>query len=303
MTAAAPDPSPVTRPGSHRRVRPQLWLPIVGAVLVVVVAVALIVVMRTPGQAPARPVGPAVAVPSPSPSAPPAKKAFVVVPPPAGLPVVDYDPAPAGFPADPAPLSTAPLREGLHATRLIGAYDAPGGRPVAFLAPDIRGVELTMPIVERRSGWAAVLVPSTNRKIAWVPPGGWTTVVLRDQIIVRRKTHRLTWYRDGQLMRSWPVTLGVPATPTPLGRTFIIGRSALRGAVYAGTDVLALGSVPDDPSALPPALRGAHTGIHTWHHDRALGKNTSDGCIRLTKSGQQLLLRELRGGTEVVVLD
>ncbi len=240
---------------------------------------------------------------SPSVSASPANKAFVVVPPPRGLPVVDYGPAPAGFPADPAPMSTAPLRQGLHPTRRIGAYNAPGGRPVAFLAPDIRGVRLTMPIVERRAGWVAVLLPSANRTIAWVPPGGWTTAVLRDQIVVRRNTHRLTWYRDGQVRKSWPVTLGIAATPTPLGRTFVIGRSKLRGAVYAGTDVWALGAVPDDVDAIPVGLRGAHIGIHTWHHDRSLGKNTSDGCIRLTKSGQQLLLAEIEPGTEVVVLD
>jgi len=38
--------------------------------------------------------------------------------------------------------------------------------------------------------------------------------------------------------------------------------------VYADTDVLALGAVPDDPDSVPTALRGAHIGIHTWYHDR-----------------------------------
>jgi lipoprotein-anchoring transpeptidase ErfK/SrfK len=52
---------------------------------------------------------------------------------------------------------------------------------------------------------------------------------------------------------------------------------------------------------VPTALRGAHIGIHTWYHDRELGKNTSDGCIRLTRSGQRELLANLRPGTPVIV--
>ncbi|HEX6968577.1 MAG TPA: L,D-transpeptidase [Micromonosporaceae bacterium] len=223
--------------------------------------------------------------------------------PPADLPVIDYNPAPAGFPPDPDPLSTVRLGEGLHPIRRVGAYDAPGGRPLAFLAPTIRGVEVTMPIVERRAGWAAVLLPSANRTIAWVPPGGWTTVPLRDLLVIARATNELFWLRDDMVVRTWQVTLGHPRTPTPLGRTFILGRSSLSGRVYAGTDVFALGAVPDDPDALPPGLRGAHIGIHTWYHDRDLGKNVSDGCIRLTRKGQEELLDEIRPGTGVVVVD
>lgn len=237
-------------------------------------------------------------------SGPPPEAPLVATPPPANLPTVDYwPPPPAGFPSDPAPLSTTPLREALHPTVPVGAYDAPAGRPLAWLAPTIRGVELTMPVIERRAGWAAVLLPSVNRSVAWVPPGGWTTVPLRDQLVVARRTHQLFWLRDGGLVRSWRVSLGVRQTPTPLGRTFVLGRSTLAGEVYADTDVFALGAVPDDPGAIPPALKGAHIGVHTWYHDRELGRNTTDGCIRLTKKGQRELLTEIRPGTSLVVVD
>ena len=84
---------------------------------------------------------------------------------------------------------------------------------------------------------------------------------------------------------------------------YVLGRSKLASPVYAGVDVLALSSIPDDPNSVPTGLRGAHTGIHTWKNDNNLGKNVSDGCIRLTKSGQQLLLREIEPGTPVTVLD
>ncbi len=220
-----------------------------------------------------------------------------------GLPVIAYWPSPIGFPADPAPSSTTSLTEGLRPNSRTAVYDAPGGQPRAYLDPTIHGVEITLPIVERRSGWVSVLLPSVNRTVAWVPPGPWTTVALRDQLIVVRSTHQILWFRDAVLVRSWAVTLGTSATPTPAGRTFVLGRSRLLGYVYGDTDVLALGAVPDQPDAVPPGLRGAHIGLHTWYHDGELGQNTTDGCIRLTRSGQEQLLGEIVPGTEVVVVD
>lgn len=221
----------------------------------------------------------------------------------ASLPVVTYAPAPAGFPADPQPMSTELLAEGAHPTTKIPVYDGFGGQAKAFLAPTISGVPITMPIVERRAGWIAVLLPSANRTIGWLGPQGWDLVSLRDHLVVRRGTHEMSWYRDGALQRTWPVTLGIAKTPTPLGRTFVLGRSTLPGYVYGGVDVMALGSIPDNVDALPPGLRGAHIGIHTWHNDASLGKDDTDGCIRLTKSGQQLLLTEIIPGSTVVVVD
>ncbi len=219
------------------------------------------------------------------------------------LPVIAYWPSPIGFPADPAPLSTAWLKEGLRPNNRIAAYDAPGGQPRAYLDPTMRGVEITLPIVQCRSGWVSVLLPSANRTVAWVPPGLWTTVALRDQLVVVLSTHQILWFRDGAFVRSWAVTLGMDATPTPPGRTFVLGRSRLPGYVYGDTDVLALGAVPDHPDTVPPALRGAHIGLHTWYHDGELGQNTTDGCIRVTKSAQDLLLAETMPGTAVVVVD
>lgn len=249
--------------------------------------------------------GPPTAGPSPTagavlPDDPPPLPAS---PPPANLPVIDYGPAPRGFPADPDPMSTVRLDEGLRPIRRVAAYDAPGGRPRAWLAPTISGVPVTVPIVERRSGWVAVLLPSANRTIGWVPPGTWTTTPLPDLVVVDRGGRRLHWYRDNRLVDSWPVSVGAGATPTPLGRTFILGRSSLPGRVYADTEVFALGAVPDDPESVPTGLRGAHIGLHAWYRDADLGRANSNGCIRITRRAQQRLLAELDPGTELLVLD
>ncbi|RLP87703.1 MULTISPECIES: L,D-transpeptidase [unclassified Micromonospora] len=280
------------------------WVAAAVAVAALLIAALLVGQALTPRSATTdRPVA-AAADPTPSSieqspeeSVPPAAPA------PDGLPVVDYDPAPKGFPADPATMDTTPLTEGVHPTRRIAAYDAPGGRPLAFLEPTLAGVELTVPIAERRAGWTAVLLPSANRRLAWLPSGGFDTVALRDQIVVERKVHRLTWYRAGKAVRSWQTSLGQSGQETPLGRTFILGRTPPPQDVYGGVDIYALGSVPDDPSAVPASLRGAHIGVHTWYNDDELGENTTNGCIRITRSGQRELLAEVRPGSSLVVVD
>jgi lipoprotein-anchoring transpeptidase ErfK/SrfK len=218
-----------------------------------------------------------------------------------GLKTIDYTPAPKGFPADPDASSTTPITEGLHVLRKTPVYDAPGGSARAYLAPTISGVQLIMPIVAHQANWVAVLLPSVNRTIGWLPPGNYTTTKLRDQLVVDKSDHKLTWQRDGVAQGSWTVTLGAAKTPTPLGRTFVLGHSTLPGKVYAGVDAIALGAVPDDPDAVATGLKGAHIGIHAWYKND-FGGNKSNGCVRMPKPAQQTLLSELPAGTPIVVV-
>ena len=228
---------------------------------------------------------------------------LVARPAPRGLPVITYQRVPGGFPADPEQTDVAPITEGLHATKRLPLYDAPGGTPRAFLPPDIRGVEVTVPIVERQPGWVAVLLPSINRRIGWLPAIGWRSRSLRDQLVVRLQRHELAWLHDGVRRESWTVATGSDRTPTPLGRTFVLGRTGTEGSVYGGLDALVLGAVPDDRDAVAPGLRGAHTGIHSWHSASAFGRSVSNGCVRVPRDGQRTLLDHIGPGTPVVVLD
>jgi len=222
---------------------------------------------------------------------------------PVGLPLIDYWIARHGFPADPTPLSTASVTEGLHPTTSLPVYDAPDGTPRARLAPWISELPVTVPVIARRGGWVAVLLPSINRTIGWLPAGGWVSRPLPDQLIVQRRAHRLTWLHHGVRAAAWTISTGTAATPTPLGRTFVLGRTTPHGAVYAGLDALALGSIPDDRDAVASALRTAHTGIHSWYRAGAFGRSVSNGCIRVPEAGQRTLLQHITPGTAVTVID
>ncbi|GGM43644.1 hypothetical protein GCM10007977_051480 [Dactylosporangium sucinum] len=217
------------------------------------------------------------------------------------MPTITYTQAATGFPADPDQASTTALTEGLQLAAKSPVYDAPGGQARAYLTPQISGVDLVMPIVARRDGWVAVLLPSINRSVGWLPAGGWTTRPLRDQLVVRRSAFTLTWLRDGVTQQTWTVTIGAPSTPTPLGRTFVLGRSSLPSKVYAGLDVLALGAVPDDKNAVDEGLYDAHTGIHAWYRNE-FGYKKSNGCVRMPPAAQKVLLDQVASGTSVIVL-
>jgi lipoprotein-anchoring transpeptidase ErfK/SrfK len=238
---------------------------------------------------------PAVAAPAvaPVPKAAPA---------PPGLPEISYWRAAPGLPRDPAPHSVEAVAEGLRPHTRIAAYDAPGGRARALLPRSISGLPVTVPIVERRPGWLAVLMPSINRRVAWVPEAAGAVRPLRDQLVVDLSERRLTWLRDGRQLDHWKVAVGASRTPTPLGRTYVMGRTVTHGSVYAGLDALVLGAVPDDRDALAASLRAGHAAIHAWHDESAFGRSISNGCIRVPPKVQRTLLRHLPEGAVLTVV-
>jgi hypothetical protein len=283
--------------GVSRLLRPARVVP---AALVVVVAVAVAGwAMRSPAKT-THWVEPAIQAPSAS-IAPPVE--LTVQKPPKDLPVISYYKVPGGFPADQASTSTTPLTEGVRPDDKVAVYDAPGGRPRAYLPAQISGVDVTVPVVGRDQGWTAVLLPSVDRTIGWLAPAGdYTTGQLHDQLVLKRGDHELTWLRDGVRKASWTVATGATQTPTPLGRTFVLGRTVTDGDEYAGLDALVLGAVPEEKEALAPGLRDGHTAIHSWYHSSVFGHDISNGCIRVPKAGQRELLDEIPSGTGVSIV-
>src|SRR5690349_25171296 len=85
---------------------------------------------------------------APAPVAPSTSAApLAAAKPPADLPVITYADGPRGLPADPEQNSTVAPTEGLHPTKKVALYDAPGGKPRAFLPSSISGLRTVVPIV------------------------------------------------------------------------------------------------------------------------------------------------------------
>ena len=152
-----------------------------------------------------------------------------VAPAPPDLPEISYWRAASGFPQDSAPHSLEAVAEGLRPDKRIAVYDAPGGQARAFLPRTIRGMPVTGPIGERQPGGLAGLMPSINRRIAWVPEAAGDVRPLRDQLVVDLSESRLTWLRDGRRHGYWKVAVGSSRTPTPRGRPNGVGRPPTPG--------------------------------------------------------------------------
>jgi hypothetical protein len=104
--------------------------------------------------------------------APSADPPLAVVPPPPDLPVIDYWPSPVGFPRR----SRAGLA-GAADRRAAAGWPPRRVRRSRRPAPGVPRSDDPRsagdgPIVERRSGWVSVLLPSVNRSVGWLPPGG-----------------------------------------------------------------------------------------------------------------------------------
>ncbi|MCO8276394.1 L,D-transpeptidase [Actinoplanes sp. TRM 88003] len=233
----------------------------------------------------------------------PARPVPEATPAPPGLPKISYWNAAPGFPRDPAPHSLEAVTEGLRPHGKAALYDAPGGRARAFLPRSISGLPTTAPIVAREPGWLGVLVPSINRRIGWVPVSAGTVHPLRDQLVVDLSERRLTWRHNGKPRGDWEVAIGSSRTPTPLGRTYVMGRTITNGHVYAGLDALVLGAIPDDRDALSASLRNGHTAIHAWNDESAFGRSISNGCIRMPPDAQRTLLRHIPEGVVLTVVE
>jgi len=89
-------------------------------------------------------------------------------------------------------------------------------------------------------------------------------MVLRIDVAV--KSHRLSLFNDQKLIKSYPIAVGKMLTPTPSGDYRIINKAPNPGGPYG---VLWMG------------LSKPHYGIHGTNNPFSIGKNVSNGCIRM----------------------
>lgn len=100
-----------------------------------------------------------------------------------------------------------------------------------------------------------------------------------------RKLH----LEDGQrTTRIYPIAVGKPATPTPLGVYNILTKIVNPGGVL-GTRWLGL-NIPNGPY-----------GIHGTFKPDSIGKAISNGCIRLYNHDVEELFSLVRIGTTVII--
>ncbi|MGH3466317.1 MAG: L,D-transpeptidase family protein [Thermocrispum sp.] len=187
--------------------------------------------------------------------------------------------------------------------KVVAIYQRPGGKAVGKIGPRQIG-ETWLPVIGKQGGWVQVLLPSKpNGSTGWLKASQLEQKFTPYLIAVHLRSMRLellhTEQRGGPAKRvgDWEIGIGKPDTPTPTGRTFLLGSMVDPNQQYSPV-ILPLGAHSD---TLDTFGGGPGTvAIHTWPTTDVLGTATSHGCIRVP---QQALtkLREVPLGTLVLV--
>lgn len=99
---------------------------------------------------------------------------------------------------------------------------------------------------------------------------------------------RLYLYQGDQLYGSYPVAIGKPSTPTPVGRWVVINKSILQGGTVYGTRWI--------------GYNNNSYGIHGNNNPSVIGSMVSLGCVRMYNEDVEAIFPLLPIGVEVEIV-
>jgi hypothetical protein len=175
----------------------------------------------------------------------------------------------------------------------------PGGPVVARVGVRSEfGSRRVYRVVGRHGPWLAVLAPERpNGHVAWIAAEHALLSTTRWSLTLDRSARRLTLKDGDTVVDRMTVTVGAPATPTPLGRFAVTDKLRMpAGSVY-GCCVLALNG-----KQTRGGMAGRRLAIHGTRKPEALGRAASNGCARATRRDVRRLLRTVPLGTPVAVV-
>lgn len=199
-------------------------------------------------------------------------------------------------PRDPNPLATTD-GEVVHPRRTVPVYAAPGRRPFAKVGPSQLG-ETWLPVIDRRGGWSQVLLPSRpNGSTGWLRTAQVERRTTPYLVRVHVGSRTLELFHDDDLIGSWSVAVGSPSTPTPTGRTFVLGSVTDENQSFSPV-ILPLGMHSD---TLDSYGGGPGTvALHGWPDASVFGSAVSHGCVRVPADALEQLT-QVPLGTLVLV--
>jgi L,D-transpeptidase-like protein len=126
-------------------------------------------------------------------------------------------------------------------------------------------------------------------------------------VVIRRGSRGLYLYRGSEFRRYFPVAVGLPQYPTPLGRFTIV--SMQRNPWWYPPDASwAAGASPIPPGPSNPlgtrwmGLSVGGVGIHGTPSAASIGYAASHGCIRMRIPDAEWLFERVRIGTTVFIV-
>ncbi|GAA1516745.1 L,D-transpeptidase [Kribbella lupini] len=196
-----------------------------------------------------------------------------------------------------ATISTAPLdsqpfaaTDGVvvHPRAETAVFSAPDGEPFAKIGTAQFGATW-LPVVERVDGWVRVLLPSKpNRSTGWLVDEDLDHASSPYTIRVHTGSRTLELYDGEKRLGRWKAGVGAQKTPTPPGRTFLLG-SIIDPKRSASPVVLPLGA--HSPTLDTFGGGPGTVAIHGWPRPDVFGAAVSAGCVRVPQTALDKLQR------------
>lgn len=202
----------------------------------------------------------------------------------------------SGAPADQQPAEVT-SGEVIRPTTMLGVYAKPGRQPFAKIGPRQIG-PTWLPVVERSAGWSRVLLPSRpNGSTGWLRTADLERKHSSYLVRVHAGSRSLELIYNDKPVGTWPVAVGQSDTPTPTGRTFVLGSITDSSQSYSPV-ILPLGT---HSQTLDTYGGGAGTvALHTWPDASVFGTAASHGCVRVPADALDRLT-QVPLGTLVVI--
>lgn len=179
----------------------------------------------------------------------------------------------------------------------------PGARVVGVVPAEtpLTRSQMALPVIGRTKHWLHVRLPMRpDGATGWVPASAGATGAARWQIVVHRDARRAVVLENGRARATFPVVVGRPSTPTPLGTFFVVEKIRIAPGVAEGPWALATSAY----SYVLQRFAGGdgQVGLHgTVGLGGTLGTAASHGCIRFAPAAISWIAGRVDPGTPVVV--
>ncbi|MFC0627430.1 L,D-transpeptidase [Kribbella deserti] len=185
----------------------------------------------------------------------------------------------------------------VHPQEEMAVYTAPDAKAFAKIGPRQFG-PTWLPVIDRADGWVRVLLPSRpNRSTGWLKDRDLERATSPYVIRVHTGSRTIELLHKGRRQGIWRVAVGARKTPTPPGRTFVLGSITDERQSYSPV-ILPLGS--HSPTLDTFGGGPGTVAIHGWPRSNVFGAAVSHGCIRVP-DGALDRLRRVPLGTLVLI--
>lgn len=133
-----------------------------------------------------------------------------------------------------------------------------------------------------------------------VAPGQATGQEDTSRIVVNLPSRTLELYKENTIIKEYPITIGKPSTPTPVGDFSIIEKDINPCWYPPGKDYI-VPSGPDNPLGYRWMGIGSMYGIHGTNTPWSIGYAVSNGCVRMQEESVEELFELVGCDTPVTI--